>query len=48
MVHLAALHQYGSTNPLGIQAQTDLVDFYPYFYSKDFGAAMVLRAGATF
>jgi hypothetical protein len=27
-VHLAALHQYGSTNPLGIQAQTDLIDFY--------------------
>lgn len=28
LVHLAALHQYGSTNPQGIQAQTDLVDFY--------------------
>lgn len=47
-VHLAALHQYGSTNPLGIQAQTDQVDFYPYFYSKDLGAALALRMGATF
>lgn len=47
-VHLAALHQYGSTNPLGIQANTDLVDFYPYFYSKDQGAAQRLRMGATF
>lgn len=28
LVHLAALHQYGSTNPLGINAQVDLVDFY--------------------
>lgn len=28
LVHLAAQHQYGSTNPQGIQAQTDLVDFY--------------------
>lgn len=47
-VHLAALHQYGSTNPLGIQAQTDLVDFYPYFYSKDLGATLRLRMFATF
>lgn len=23
LVHLAALHQYGSTNPLGINAQSD-------------------------
>lgn len=48
LVHLAALHQYGSTNPLGIQAQVDLIDFYPYFYSKDLGAALRQRMGATF
>lgn len=42
LAHLAALHQYGSTNPLGINAQTDLVDFYPYFYLKDLVATLAL------
>nr|YP_009746595.1 apocytochrome b [Jenufa perforata]QII41616.1 apocytochrome b [Jenufa perforata] len=35
IVHLAALHQYGSTNPLGINAEADKIDFYPYYTSKD-------------
>lgn len=48
MVHLAALHQYGSTNPLGINAQRDLVDFYPYFYTKDLVAALALSFGAAY
>lgn len=47
-VHLAALHQYGSTNPLGINAQGDLIDFYPYFYSKDLVAAQALSMGAAY
>lgn len=34
-LHLAALHQHGSNNPLGVHAQVDKVDFYPYFYAKD-------------
>jgi ubiquinol-cytochrome c reductase cytochrome b subunit len=36
IVHLAALHQYGSTNPIGVNSQTDQIDFYPYYYAKDF------------
>lgn len=48
LVHLAALHQYGSTNPLGINAQTDQVDFYPYFYTKDLGAALALSRFAAY
>nr|AKJ85784.1 cytochrome b [Pediastrum duplex Group II] len=48
LVHLALLHQYGSTNPLGIQAQTDLVDFYPYFYVKDLVLALALSALLAF
>lgn len=48
LAHLAALHQYGSTNPLGINAQTDLVDFYPYFYVKDLVATLRLAAFAAF
>lgn len=47
LAHLAALHQYGSTNPLGINAQTDLVDFYPYFYVKDLVATLGLAALAA-
>jgi len=35
IVHIAALHQYGSNNPLGIDARVDKVTFYPYFYVKD-------------
>jgi ubiquinol-cytochrome c reductase cytochrome b subunit len=35
ILHLAALHQYGSNNPLGINASVDKISFYPYFYVKD-------------
>jgi ubiquinol-cytochrome c reductase cytochrome b subunit len=33
--HIAALHQYGSTNPLGVNTQTSLIPFGPYFGLKD-------------
>ncbi len=35
LLHLAALHQYGSNNPLGVHADMDKISFYPYFYVKD-------------
>jgi ubiquinol-cytochrome c reductase cytochrome b subunit len=35
ILHLAALHQYGSNNPLGVNALIDKISFYPYFYVKD-------------
>ena len=35
IVHIAALHQYGSNNPLGINASVDKTSFYPYFVTKD-------------
>jgi ubiquinol-cytochrome c reductase cytochrome b subunit len=35
IVHIAALHQYGSNNPLGSNSAVDKVSFYPYFYVKD-------------
>nr|ULQ69060.1 apocytochrome b [Centrolepis aristata] len=31
-LHIAALHQYGSNNPLGINSEMDKAPFYPYFY----------------
>lgn len=33
--HIAALHQYGSTNPLGVNSQTSSVPFGTYFVTKD-------------
>src|SRR5579871_4806290 len=35
IVHIAALHQYGSNNPLGTNGAVDKISFYPYFYVKD-------------
>ena len=35
VVHLAALHQHGSNNPLGSLGTVDKLPFYPYFYVKD-------------
>ena len=35
LLHLAALHQYGSNNPLGIHSEMDKMAFDPYFYVKD-------------
>jgi len=35
LIHLAALHQYGSNNPLGIHSSVDKIAFYPYIYVKD-------------
>lgn len=35
LLHLAALHQYGSNNPLGVHSKMDKIAFYPYFYVKD-------------
>lgn len=35
IVHIAALHQYGSNNPLGTNSSVDKIGLYPYFYVKD-------------
>ncbi|KAI3984881.1 hypothetical protein MKX01_004649 [Papaver californicum] len=35
VLHMAALHQYGSNNPLSVHAEMDKIAFYPYFYVKD-------------
>lgn len=35
IVHIAALHQKGSNNPLGINASADKISFYPYLIAKD-------------
>jgi len=35
IVHIAALHQYGSNNPLGCLGTVDKIPFYPYLFLKD-------------
>ena len=35
LVHIVALHQYGSNNPLGWSATVDKIPFYPYLLLKD-------------
>ena len=40
--HIAALHQYGSTNPLGINTQSSTIHFGTYFTSKDLLAFLFL------
>lgn len=35
IVHIAALHQDGSNNPLGIASANDKMSFFPYCFLKD-------------
>jgi quinol-cytochrome oxidoreductase complex cytochrome b subunit len=34
-MHLLALHQDASNNPVGISSASDRIRFHPYFTSKD-------------
>lgn len=42
--HIAALHQYGSTNPLGINTSTSTIPFGVYYTTKDLLGLFVLLA----
>lgn len=42
ILHLLFLHEYKSTNPLGISGELDTVPFSPYFIFKDGFAVLVL------
>ncbi len=51
MLHLVALHQHGSNNPLGIDAKgpQDKIPFHPYYTIKDmFGLSAFLTIFAAF
>jgi quinol-cytochrome oxidoreductase complex cytochrome b subunit/heme/copper-type cytochrome/quinol oxidase subunit 3 len=45
-VHLAVLHQAGSSSVFGVVKHTDKIFFYPYFYVKDYVG--VLGVGLAF
>jgi len=40
-IHLAKLHEAGSTNPVGVNVRTELGTFSPYFVYKDVFAICV-------
>ena len=43
IVHIVALHEHGSNNPLGINSNIDKIPFHPYYSIKDlFGYAVFL------
>jgi ubiquinol-cytochrome c reductase cytochrome b subunit len=49
IVHLMALHEHASGNPLGINSNVDKVPFHPYFVYKDgFGFIMFLIGFSVF
>jgi len=41
-VHLAVLHQAGSTSVFGVVKHTDKIFFYPYFYVKDYTGLLIV------
>nr|APG38413.1 cytochrome b [Kaloula mediolineata] len=48
MIHLLFLHQTGSTNPTGLNANPDKIPFHAYYSYKDaFGFAILLAALAS-
>lgn len=36
VIHLVALHEHGSNNPLGVDGNIDKIPFHPYYTTKDF------------
>jgi quinol-cytochrome oxidoreductase complex cytochrome b subunit len=49
VIHLALLHENGSTNPSGVDFGGDYIFFYPYFYVKDlFGFLIFLLVFTIF
>lgn len=36
LFHMICLHNWGSNNPLGVNAKLDIFSFTPYFFIKDF------------
>ena len=51
IVHLIALHEHGSNNPIGVGGDIDKIPFHPYYSTKDifgFGVFGVIFAGVIY
>jgi quinol-cytochrome oxidoreductase complex cytochrome b subunit len=42
VVHILALHQYGSNNPIGVAIEFDKVSLHPYFTIKDLFGVFII------
>ena len=42
LVHIVLLHQVGSSNPTGLESDSDYIRFTPYFFWKDVVGFLVL------
>lgn len=38
LLHMFFLHEFGSSNPLGLITRVDSIPFMPYYGLKDFGS----------
>nr|YP_009034361.1 cytochrome b [Draconetta xenica]BAO84692.1 cytochrome b [Draconetta xenica] len=47
VIHIFFLHMTGSTNPLGINSDTDKIPFHPYFSYKDLLGFLVMLIALT-
>lgn len=47
-MHLIALHEHGSSNPLGVTGNADRVPFAPYFVFKDLVTVFAALLGLMF
>lgn len=41
--HILLLHEYGSTNPIGVSNKLDEIKMYPYYFVKDLFAILLLN-----
>nr|YP_010956652.1 cytochrome b [Coryphaenoides alateralis]WMY89745.1 cytochrome b [Coryphaenoides alateralis] len=48
MIHLLFLHETGSTNPTGLNSDTDKIPFHPYFSYKDLLGGIILLVPLAF
>nr|ADA53654.1 cytochrome b [Leptobrachium promustache] len=47
MIHLLFLHESGSSNPTGLNSNTDKIPFHPYFSYKDLLGAVIMLSLLT-
>jgi len=47
-MHLIALHEYGSSNPVGIPANIDKIPFHPYLTIKDLEGFIVVMIALVY
>lgn len=47
-MHILSLHEHGSSNPLGVSANSDRLPFHPYFVFKDLVTVLAFLLAIAF